>query len=420
VLSIVIPFYAQSGALERTLTSLLQQSAPRAEFEIILVDDASPRPVADVAKRFGELPVRVELHEQNRGRAAARNTGARAARGEYILFLDSDSVAHPDLVRTHLDLLNAEGERAVLGRRVEPHWATAQALANPSTLGQDFSAAQDDARYGFAVNDADAVHGSPWVYAQTHNLSVSRAAFEAIGGFDENFRSWGWEDTELAYRLFLHWGRDGRRFVYAPQAVCFHVPHFANAAKNWSEGFEGLVYLKRTHRHFDVERLGDGWPRMIALTQTLYTDFLLRPGGASETALKELQDALPAGGRRLWAGRLADRLTSSPVATLDCTLPLTEENKPIIGLHTPWGEDSFDDVVHWDNWRILTVSDLSTCIAESLRVAPVLYLAATRDLDHPQAVVQPADLALVLENSHLDVEVLPDTPSTWITRVRRP
>ncbi|MDT7726094.1 MAG: hypothetical protein QOI21_2670 [Actinomycetota bacterium] len=418
MLSIVIPVYAQSGALMHTLTSLSRQTAASVEFEVVLVDDASPVPVADVAKQFGGLRVRVERHGSNRGRAAARNTGVRAARGEHILFLDSDSVAHPDLVRTHLDLLSADGERAVLGRRIEPNWATAQLLSNPSALPLEFSADQDDARLGFAVEDAELLHGSPWIFTHSHNLSVPREVVEAVGGFDENFRFWGWEDTEFGYRLFLHWGRDGRRFVYAPEAVCFHVPHFANIEKNWSQATEGLKYLKSKHPRFDVERLG-GWPRGPVLTHPTYTAFLLRPGGASELALKELKEALPADTRRLWAGRLADQLTSPPAATMDCTLEVTEQNKPLMGMDTPWDDDSFDDVVHWDNWRVLNVGDLSACIAEALRLAPVLYLAATRELDCPQPLVQPANLALLLENSHLDFRELPGTASTWITEIRR-
>jgi glycosyltransferase involved in cell wall biosynthesis len=419
VLSIVIPVYAQPGALRRTLTSLARQHSPGTEFEIVLVDDASPAPVAEVAERFGDLPVRVERHARNRGRAAARNTGWRAARGEHILFLDSDSVAHPDLVRTHLALLRADGERAVLGRRIEPNWATARSLADPSALPLDFSADQDDARLGFAIEDPEAVHASPWIFAHSHNLSVSRDAVEAVGGFDENFRFWGWEDTEFAYRLFLHWGRDGRRFVYAPGAVCFHVPHFANVAQNWSEADQGLRYFKGKHPHFDVERLG-GWPRGPVLTQQAYTAFLLRSEDASEVALKELEEALPVGTRRLWAGRLADRLANPPAATMDCTLPVTERNKPLMGMDTPWDDDGFGDVVHWDNWRVLNVGDLSACIAEGLRVAPVIYLAGTRALDVPQPLVQAADLALLLENSHLGVRALPGTAGTWITEIRRP
>ena len=309
MLSIVIPVYAQSQALERTLSSLARQSAAPGEFEIVLVDDASPGPVAEVAERFPGLPVRVVHHPENRGRAAARNTGFRAATGEYVLFLDADSVAHPDLVRTHLERLSADGERAVLGRRVEPDWATARALADPSTLPADLPAVQDDIRRAFGIEEPGALQGSPWLFAHSHNLSVTRSAIEAVGGFDENFKSWGWEDTEFTYRLFRHWQRDGSRFVYAPGAVCIHVPHFANHAKNWSEASGGLRHLKEVHPHFDVERLGE-WPRHQILTQPSWAEFLLRPGGASETALKELEGALPGGTRRLWAGRLADRLTA--------------------------------------------------------------------------------------------------------------
>jgi hypothetical protein len=122
-------------------------------------------------------------------------------------------------------------------------------------------------------------------------------------------------------------------------------------------------------------------PRHQILTQPTHAQFLLRPGGASEPAFKELQAALPLGTRRLWAGRLSDQLADAPAATMDCTLPAAGRNLPLRGMETPWEDDSFEDVVHWDNWRVLGVGDLSGCIAESLRLAPVLYLAGTHNLE---------------------------------------
>lgn len=419
MLSIVIPVYAQAGALARTLKSLARQTVSPANFEIIVVDDASPVPIPDnVAEQFADLTVRVVRHAENRGRSAARNTGARAARGEYLLFQDSDSVAHPDLIRTHLDLLTADGERAVLGRRVESDWATAQTEFDSTSLSLQVSPDQDDVRHWFVVENEQVLQGSPWVFTCSHNFSLPRAVYEAVGGFDEHFRNWGYEDTEIGYRLYQHWGRDGRRFIFAPEATVYNVPHFADADKNWTHAADGLRYLKDKHQHFDVERLGV-WPRGPVQTQPMYAEYLLRPGGASETALKELQDALPAADNRLWAGRLGDRLSSAPATTLDCTLPMSATNRPLIGMHTQFDDNSFGDVVHWDNWRVLNVGDLSALIVESLRLAPVLYLAGTRDLDSPRPVAQPSDLECVLENSLLDVRKMPGTPNVFITEVRR-
>jgi GT2 family glycosyltransferase len=420
VLSVVIPFYAQPGALSSTLTSLARQTAAGDEFEVVVADDASPEPAAPIAECFESLPVRVIRHERNGGRAMARNTGAGAGRGEHLLFLDADSVAHPGLIEAHLKILNAEPDRAVLGRRIEPNWKTARAVTGADAPDLEFSGAQDDPRLGFGLDDAASLQSSPWLFTHSHNLSVPRSAFAAIGGFDEKFRAWGWEDTEFGYRLFLHWKRDGSRFRYAPEAVCFHVPHFAHITKNWAEAGEGLRYLRNKHPHFDVERLGS-WPAAQVLTQAAYTDFLLRPDSGPEpgAAFTELQNVLPAASRRLWSGRNADRLAAPVTASLDCTRPATETNKPLMGLTTPWADDSFDDVVHWDEWRALTVSDLSALIVEALRLAPVVYLAGTRDMAPDRPLAQPADLALMLECAHYGVREVPDTRGVWVTEIRR-
>ncbi len=86
-ISVVIPVFNDDGALKTCLRSLEKQTIQ--DFEIILVDDGSEKPVMNAAIRF----------EKNRGAPAARNAGFAEAKGEYVIFLDDDAELRPDALQ---------------------------------------------------------------------------------------------------------------------------------------------------------------------------------------------------------------------------------------------------------------------------------------------------------------------------------
>jgi glycosyltransferase involved in cell wall biosynthesis len=418
LLSVVIPVYRQSYALRQTLSSLAAQSLPTDQFEVIVVDDCSPVPVTDqVAEFAGALSVRCVRHPVNRGRAVARNTGAAAARADLLLFLDADSVAHPKLLERHLAAHTDGHDRVLLGRRVESDWGTASRFADPGTLSETVSLDQDDMRLGSEVGVPGVLDSSPWVFVISHNFSMPRRIFDEVGGFDEAFDRWGWEDTELGYRLFLHWDREPGRFTFLPEATCYHVPHYSNFFKNYTDAVPGLAHLKAKHEHWEVERLGFH-PRLQALNMPVYRAFLERHADASAGLTPELERHLPTADRRLFAGRGASGLAGRPAATMDVTAERTETNKPLIGMHTRWADGSFDDVVHWENWRVLNVSDVADLIDESLRLAPTLYLAGTAAPIDGHPVARPADVLGSLQTAPFEARQIVDTDSLWVLEVR--
>lgn len=89
MISVIIPIYNTARYIERCLSSLLDQSS--SNWEAILVDDGSTDGCDMICKRYAKADTRFRyLWQENRGVSAARNTGIRNAKGEWILFVDSD------------------------------------------------------------------------------------------------------------------------------------------------------------------------------------------------------------------------------------------------------------------------------------------------------------------------------------------
>ncbi|MFH0955857.1 MAG: glycosyltransferase family A protein [Candidatus Falkowbacteria bacterium] len=105
MISIIIPVYNQAGHLANCLDSLKKQTYNN--YEIIVVDDGSTDRIIEVIKKFKQFfGLKLTYSEQeNRGASAARNKGAKLARGEYIIFCDADVIMKPIMLELMLATL---------------------------------------------------------------------------------------------------------------------------------------------------------------------------------------------------------------------------------------------------------------------------------------------------------------------------
>ena len=88
LVSVIIPTYNRASMIGQAVSSVLEQDYK--EFEVLVVDDLSQDNTEEVVKSIKDSRVRYIRRDQNSGAGAARNTGIRQAKGEYIAFLDSD------------------------------------------------------------------------------------------------------------------------------------------------------------------------------------------------------------------------------------------------------------------------------------------------------------------------------------------
>jgi glycosyltransferase involved in cell wall biosynthesis len=101
--SVVVPTYNGAEFLGEAIQSVLRQTYQ--DFEIIVVNDASPDATDEVIRKFDDPRLHYIKHEQNRGVANARKTGVLQARGAFIAHLDQDDFFHPEKLQAHVDYL---------------------------------------------------------------------------------------------------------------------------------------------------------------------------------------------------------------------------------------------------------------------------------------------------------------------------
>ena len=98
LISIIIPVYNVEKYLRVCLDSVINQSY--SDYEVIMVDDGSTDSSPAICDEYCQKDSRFTvIHQENMGLASARNTGIRAAKGQYLYFIDSDDCIHPDLLK---------------------------------------------------------------------------------------------------------------------------------------------------------------------------------------------------------------------------------------------------------------------------------------------------------------------------------
>jgi GT2 family glycosyltransferase len=205
-LSVVIPVLNASRTLPRTLAALA--ALVPAPDEIVFVDNGSTddTPARLQAYAASAATKVVVLREPRRGASVARNTGARAATGDVVVFTDADCCPRPDWLAALRAPFTDAAAGAVAGRLAStPPRGIVETFSSLFTL----QAPATPARH---------TRWTPWAGGfPTANFAVRRDRLAAVGGFDESVAIYG-EDYDLCARLYAA----GLVIVYTPDAVVEH------------------------------------------------------------------------------------------------------------------------------------------------------------------------------------------------------
>lgn len=209
--SLVIPVY---GAWTHSLACLraLAEHPPRTPFEVIVVDDASP----DDSLRFLQQidGIRLHIRKQNGGFISACNEGAALARGQYLIFLNNDTVPQPGWLEALLETFTQQPDAGLVGAKlVYPDGRLQEAGGVIFADGSGWNYGRFDdpmhCQYNY-LRDADYLSGAA--------IAISRALFMQLGGFDPCYAPAYYEDTDLAFKV----RNAGLRVLYQPTAVVVH------------------------------------------------------------------------------------------------------------------------------------------------------------------------------------------------------
>lgn len=190
----VVPTYRRAEVLDISIPLFLAQDFPE-PFEIIVVSDGPDAETDAVMARHVGPQVQYTALDENRGPGAARNRALGMAQGRVIVFVDDDSLVKPDFLARHMAYHAKDADAVATGPIIDV------------TAPPDMADPPPVKRYHRHMNPFPG-----------GNASVARAHLEAVGGFDEAFRVYGWEDPELWARL----SRRGLHPSFDPGAPIYH------------------------------------------------------------------------------------------------------------------------------------------------------------------------------------------------------
>jgi len=201
-LSVIIPTHNRPEKLEQILDCLRRQDVASADYEIIVVDDNSLPPVS--LQRIEEGPETLLVRLDEAERSAARNTGAAAARGEILIFVDDDMKVGSEFISNHLRAHEVYPGALVVGAVRLPE----EAMATP--FGRFRQVLEDS---GLPERSGPT---SMKNFCTAQNMSIAKVLFFEIGGFESTIVSS--EDQDFALR---HSTRGGE-IVFLPEARAIH------------------------------------------------------------------------------------------------------------------------------------------------------------------------------------------------------
>lgn len=225
-LSIIVVSYNTCRLLDDCLRSLYAAEPPPGGMEVIVVDNASADGSPDMV-RAGYPQARLIVSAENRGYSAANNQGAAVAQGDYLLYLNSDTIvaadalvkplaylqAHPEVGALTVRLVYPNGERDPDNHRGFPTpW---NAFCHFTLLSRLFPNSPRFNGYFRTYEAFDAAHPVP-VIAGSY-MMMPRALDRQLGGWDETYFFYG-EDIDYCYRIH----EAGYQIVYYPLVEVVH------------------------------------------------------------------------------------------------------------------------------------------------------------------------------------------------------
>ena len=205
--AVIIPTRGGAEKLHFPLDALERQTFT--DFQVIVVCDGDIDGSEQVVERYqqrGILNIQAIVFEENQGRSKALNAGHRAANANVLIRCDDDLEPGENFVTEHVRLHQGEQETGVIGlvHNIYPDnpYAKTYGYYRDKKFRDDAYATPEEQHWHF------------W----NANASLTQNMFNQIGGYDERYRLYGWEDVDMGYMMH----QAGARIILAPSLECKH------------------------------------------------------------------------------------------------------------------------------------------------------------------------------------------------------
>lgn len=248
LISVIIPSYNSEKTIQKTVLAIKNQQGLDIPPEIIVVDDGSKDKSLNLLNKIDGIRV---ITQNNSGPATARNKGAKIAKGDILVFTDSDTVPHYDWLK----------------KLVEPFYSTTNIVATTGT----YSIENKESKLAQLIQSEIEYKHSNYkdfvAFGGSYNFAIKKDLFEEIGGFNEEYRYASGEDVDICYKIL----NKGYKIRFVKDAV---VGHF---------------HPEKLYKYL-ITQLKHGFWRA-----KLYYDHPNKATGDDYTGLKEIIETLSAG-----------------------------------------------------------------------------------------------------------------------------
>ena len=269
-ISVILATYNRAQVLNKCLSSLSLQTLPVSLFEVLIGDDDSTDDTEEVVRSYLKTLQIYYSRAIKSNVCAVRNRVLVHARGDYILFINDDTIPSKNLLEMHYATHEEHhSEKICVMGKIE---LIEKNICTPFMYYSRFLT--DDSNFGkipFTYQD--------FRIAWTCNISVKRSALSRIGPFDEDFTLWGYDDIEYFYRLFM----TGYRVYYNPLCSAKH-DHFFTIISECSRNLQcGHNTILMCLKHRELLKLFTGCTSFQQLENEIIQYLLLCKGSILNT-----------------------------------------------------------------------------------------------------------------------------------------
>lgn len=265
MISVCLAVYNRKANLRRVFAALDKQDFKN--FEVVVADDGSTDNPVEACQEFSDrlnISYCWQKHDGYR-LTFVRNMGAKMAKGDAYLFLDSDVLLNPAALSHYNNFFTANPDAIIAGRYdwmkpmdfsvedVYSNWDKIITEQMPSVaIGQLKGIIGKDPRAleypdGPYFNDQLRDHFCMDLFGG--NLLIPKQVYWDVGGQDENMVGHGGEDCELGMRI----QQAGYKAIFTEKTIGYHIYHDRNQERNTMEVKKNIEYLEKKHHDFMVK-----------------------------------------------------------------------------------------------------------------------------------------------------------------------